>query len=165
MTRLIESRRLAAMVRAMKPSKSTRPAGRNDAVLDEIIDLIEVARRRAARAVNATMTAVYWSIGRRIVVEEQRGARRAEYGEELIERLAVRLTARFGRGFGAVNLSQMRAFYLSYREILQTGTSARGGGGIRSTGPAIRGRFRFDDEVECATAAAQDSRVEPVGRS
>jgi hypothetical protein len=66
------------------------------------------------------MTAVYWSIGRRIVTEEQRGSRRAEYGEELIERLAARLTARFGRGFGAVNLSQMRAFYLSHREILQT---------------------------------------------
>lgn len=50
----------------------------HDAVLAEIIELIEVARQRAARAANATMTAEYWSIGRRIVVEEQRGARRAE---------------------------------------------------------------------------------------
>lgn len=89
-------------------------------VLDEIVDLIEVGRRRAARMVNATMTTVYWSIGRRIVVEEQRGARRAEYGEELIEQLSRRLTARFGRGFGRANLRQMRAFYLAYSEIRQT---------------------------------------------
>jgi len=75
-----------------------KSASTHDAVLTEIVDLIEVARRRAARMVNATMTAVYWSIGRRIVLEEQRGARRAEYGEELIEQLSRRLTGRFGRG-------------------------------------------------------------------
>jgi predicted nuclease of restriction endonuclease-like (RecB) superfamily len=72
------------------------------------------------RVVNATMTAVYWSIGRRIVREEQGGTQRAEYGEELIEQLAGRLTARFGRGFGRANLWQMRAFYLAYAAILQT---------------------------------------------
>ena len=66
------------------------------------------------------MTAVYWSIGRRIVLEEQRGARRAEYGEELIEQLARRLTVRFARGFGTTNLKQMRSFYLAYAEIGQT---------------------------------------------
>jgi predicted nuclease of restriction endonuclease-like (RecB) superfamily len=95
-------------------------ARRQDAALADIVDLIEAARHRAARAVNATMTAVYWSIGRRIVLEEQRGARRAEYGEALIEELARRLTARFGRGFGRTNLMQMRAFYLAYAEIVQT---------------------------------------------
>jgi predicted nuclease of restriction endonuclease-like (RecB) superfamily len=66
------------------------------------------------------MTAVYWSIGRRIVVEEQRGARRAEYGEELVKQLAQRLTVRFGRGFGTTNLKQMRTFYLAYAGIGQT---------------------------------------------
>lgn len=33
----------------------------------EIVDLIETARRAAARSVNAFMTASYWEIGRRIV--------------------------------------------------------------------------------------------------
>lgn len=112
------------MGRVVKQSEPAKPADMDDAVLDEIVDLIEAGRRRAARMVNAMMTAVYWSIGRRIVVEEQRGARRAEYGEELIEQLAQRLTVRFGRGFGRANLWQMRAFYLAYAEILQT-TSGR----------------------------------------
>ncbi|HEX3759784.1 MAG TPA: hypothetical protein VHW23_13815, partial [Kofleriaceae bacterium] len=62
----------------------------------------------------------------------------------------------------SIEHDQLRDVEVAGRHL--TGTSARGGGGIRSTGPAIRGRFRFDDEVECATAAAQDSRVEPVGR-
>src|SRR5262249_47978291 len=120
LTGLVERRTLAPMVRVVKQSKAAKPNRLYDTVLDEIVDLIEVGRRRAARMVNATMTAVYWSIGRRIVVEEQRGARRAEYGEELIKQLAQRLTGRFGRGFGRANLWQMRAFYLAYAKILQT---------------------------------------------
>jgi predicted nuclease of restriction endonuclease-like (RecB) superfamily len=108
------------MAGVMKQSRTAKPTNANDAVVTEVIELIETARRRAARVVNATMTAVYWSIGRRIVVEEQRGALRADYGEALIEHLAQRLTARFGRGFGTTNLKQMRTFYLTYREIRQT---------------------------------------------
>ncbi len=68
------------------------------------------------------MTATYWAVGRRIVEEEQGGRTRAGYGEELIARLSQDLTARFGRGFGAVNLSQMKRFYLLWPpdQIFQT---------------------------------------------
>ncbi|HEY0323468.1 MAG TPA: hypothetical protein VGC66_21095 [Pyrinomonadaceae bacterium] len=40
------------------------------AVLDEITELLQSARRAAARSVNAIITAVYWEIGRRIVEYE-----------------------------------------------------------------------------------------------
>jgi hypothetical protein len=43
-----------------------------------------------------------------------------------IEQLSRRLTARFGRGFGPVNLWQMRALYLTYAEILQTASEESG---------------------------------------
>ncbi len=79
-----------------------------------IVELLESARRASARAVNALMTATYWEVGRRIVEAEQGGKRRAEYGERLIERLAVDLTKRFGRGFSRQNLQQMRAFYAGW---------------------------------------------------
>ena len=72
------------------------------------------ARRSSARAVNALMTATYWEIGRRIVEFEQGGARRAEYGAELIERLSADLTRRFGRGFSRPNLQRFREFYLRF---------------------------------------------------
>ncbi len=65
------------------------------------------------------MTATYWEIGRRIVVHEQFGEERAEYGTSLIERLSLDLTNQFGRGFSKRNLAQMRRFYLDY-QILQT---------------------------------------------
>jgi predicted nuclease of restriction endonuclease-like (RecB) superfamily len=68
------------------------------------------------------MTAAYWEIGRRIVESEQGGAARANYGDELIKQLANDLSRQFGRGFGVVNLSQMKRFYLTWPEkgIFQT---------------------------------------------
>lgn len=80
----------------------------------DIVALLESARRAAARSVNALMTASYWEIGRRIVEFEQGGQERADYGEALLGRLAIDLTARFGRGFSRQNLQQMRLFYLAW---------------------------------------------------
>ena len=103
------------------PTKPDSPAvsvGYND-VLASVVDVLQAARRTSARTVNAIMTAAYWEIGRRIVECEQGGKEQAEYGERLIERLSNDLTQRFGRGFSARNLLQMRAFYLGW-EIRQT---------------------------------------------
>lgn len=86
-------------------------------VLHAVIELMEAARHNAARSVNAIMTATYWEIGRRIVELEQGGASRAEYGKQMIERLAKDLSSRFGRGFQKSNLFQMRAFYLTYPNL------------------------------------------------
>jgi predicted nuclease of restriction endonuclease-like (RecB) superfamily len=91
-----------------------------DVVLRDLSAMLEDARRAAVRSVNAVMTATYFAIGRRLVEEEQRGQARAGYGEALVEQLATDLSARFGRGFGRRNLFQMRAFYLTYREKVQT---------------------------------------------
>ena len=68
------------------------------------------------------MTATYWEVGRQIVDGEQKGENRAEYGSRLLDRLAEDLTARFGRGFGSINLRLMRRFYLAWpeRAIRQT---------------------------------------------
>ncbi len=110
-----------------KPAKKTaakrkvRMAGYKG-FLAEIAGLLESARRTVARTTNSIITASYWEIGRRIVEFEQRGRTRARYGEQLIENLSNDLTARFGRGFGAVNLSQMRKFYNYWpsNQIFQT---------------------------------------------
>ncbi|HGM6158444.1 TPA: YhcG family protein [Pseudomonas aeruginosa] len=87
-----------------------------------IVEVLDAARHAAARSVNALMTASYWEIGRRIVEAEQRGKRRAGYGEQLIERLSADLTAQFGRGFSRPNLQQMRSFFLTW-PIRQTVSS------------------------------------------
>ena len=92
------------------PASLANPKGYDD-VLSGISDLLKSARRASARAVNAYMTLTYWEIGRRIVEFEQAGEIRAEYGIELLKRLSVDLTARFGRGFSRQNIQNMRRFY------------------------------------------------------
>jgi predicted nuclease of restriction endonuclease-like (RecB) superfamily len=57
-----------------------------------------------------------FEIGRRIVEHEQKGAKRAAYGAELLKELSARLTEEFGRGFSEDNLSNMRRFFLTWRD-------------------------------------------------
>ena len=91
------------------------PSGYNDLVTN-ITGLLEVARQQASRAVNSVLVVTYWQIGRRIVEQEQHGADRADYGEQLLERLGRDLSAQFGRGFSAVNLRRMRSFYSEFSD-------------------------------------------------
>ncbi|SCU75699.1 conserved hypothetical protein [Cupriavidus necator] len=116
----------------------------------DIVTLLEVARRAAARSVNALMTASYWEIGRRIVEFEQAGQDRAGYGDVLIERLSSDLSSRFGRGFSRQNLQQMRQFY-------QAWPSDR----IRRTAPAKSPAHRIRQTLsgECAPKTSLELTV------
>jgi predicted nuclease of restriction endonuclease-like (RecB) superfamily len=102
-----------------KTAKATpsRPAD-YDQVLSGVVELLDAARRASARVVNTLMTATYWEIGRRIVETEQAGQRRAEYGEELVRRLALDLTKQYGRGFGFSQLKLMRQFYQTFPGVI-----------------------------------------------
>jgi predicted nuclease of restriction endonuclease-like (RecB) superfamily len=106
-----------------KPAAKAKAASNYPALLTGIGAVLEQSRRAVVRAANCFMTATYWEIGRRIVEFEQGGKRRAEYGEELLKRLAEDLTARHGRGFGWRNLASMKLFYLSHSKILQTASA------------------------------------------
>ena len=103
-------------------SKADDMEARYQSVFGDASRIVDVAKRSAARSVNAVMTAAYWLIGRYIVEFEQSGEERAEYGVALIERLSTDLTKRFGRGFSRQNIWQMRLFYQIYppERILQT---------------------------------------------
>lgn len=102
------------------PANSVLPVADYGGLLADVVSLLESARRTSVRAVNAVMTATYWEIGRRIVEIEQRGDQRADYGDELMKRLASDLTIRFGRGFSVQNIYLMRAFFQAYPQNLQT---------------------------------------------
>jgi predicted nuclease of restriction endonuclease-like (RecB) superfamily len=103
-------------------SKGSLQSINYNSIHSEIVALLKTARSASARSINALMTATYWAIGRRIVQAEQRGQARAEYGEQLLERLAHDLVKEFGRGFSLPNLWKMRAFYLAWpkKKILST---------------------------------------------
>jgi predicted nuclease of restriction endonuclease-like (RecB) superfamily len=59
------------------------------------------------------MLNLYWNIGKRII-EIQQGNNRANYGDEIINKLSKKLTNEFGKGFSKRNLRSMRKFYLMY---------------------------------------------------
>lgn len=123
-----------------------------DSILGDISSVIDAARRSAARSVNSIMTAAYWLVGRRIVESEQRGKERADYGEDLLKRLSTDLTDRFGRGFAKSNLYQMRAFYLSYTDILQTVS------GISATALPISRNIRAPEKFQTVSGISADAK-------
>ncbi|MGA2161285.1 MAG: PDDEXK nuclease domain-containing protein [Methanoregula sp.] len=87
-------------------------------LVQEIRDLVRSARRAAAQNVNTLQVVTNFEIGRRIVEYEQKGLRRAGYGERVLKELSLRLTREIGRGFSERNLKYIRRFYLEYRETV-----------------------------------------------
>lgn len=85
-------------------------------LLERIAEILNQARSKVVREINKAQVLAYWEIGREIVEYEQKGKVRAEYGEELLQKLSVDMTARFGRGFSAENLRLMRKFYVTYQK-------------------------------------------------
>jgi len=95
-------------------------------LITELRELITLARNAAARSVNTIQIVTNFEIGRRIVEHEQQGEKRAEYGKTLLKRLSAELIREFGRGFSEDNLSNMRKFYLTYKERSEiSGTLSR----------------------------------------
>ena len=67
-------------------------------ILADIRQLIDSARQRAAAAVNAELTLLYWHIGNRLQKELLAGER-AEYGKQIIATLSQQLTSEYGHGW------------------------------------------------------------------
>lgn len=86
----------------------------DNTLYNDIRTILQKARRKAYSAINTTMVEAYWSIGKRIVKEEQRGKERADYGVKLIKNLSIALNAEFGKGFSVANLWNFRQFYLVF---------------------------------------------------
>ena len=87
-----------------------------EALFGRIVSILDQARGNVVRAVNSNMVLAYWLIGREIVQELQGGAKRAKYGEKVVEDLSNRLTERYGKGFSAQTLWKFRLFYQAYSD-------------------------------------------------
>lgn len=86
-------------------------------LLGRISTVYATGQVRAHQAVNAHITETYWQIGHDIVEFEQGGNTRAEYGKQLVARLAKDLTVRHGKGFSRSNVMMMKAFYLAFPKV------------------------------------------------
>lgn len=57
---------------------------------------------------------MYWKLGERIFIEEQKGQDRAEYGAYLLQNVALEIEKEFGSGFSVRQLERARRFYRTY---------------------------------------------------
>ena len=85
-----------------------------DGLYQRISSYLHQAQYTVLRSVNTEMLKVYWHIGKEIVEEEQKGAKRAEYGQAILLQISQRLTKEFGKGYGRSTLKDIRQFYLTY---------------------------------------------------
>jgi DUF1016 N-terminal domain len=59
-----------------------------------------------------------WEIGKEIVESEQAGEVRANYGEKTLNKLSIKLSSQYGRGYSVDNLARMLCF-ISYSQNLR----------------------------------------------
>lgn len=85
-------------------------------VVKDIRKIISNGVLSAYSYTSKTIIETYWNVGRRIVEEEQKGVKRAEYGKLLIEDISKELVKEFGKGYSARNLRNMRQFYMYFPE-------------------------------------------------
>lgn len=118
-------------IHVKKPALIKRPAAKPGLsalgqVLPEIQTLIESSRQHFVTTANLTLVWLYWNVGRVITQDIQKNAKRAGYGEQLLEALGTRLTKQYGNGFSARSLWDMRRFFTDF-EILPAPVAEFGG--------------------------------------
>jgi predicted nuclease of restriction endonuclease-like (RecB) superfamily len=90
----------------------------------ELAALIAASRQRAAVGVNAELSMLYWSVGKRLN-KEILGGKRAAYGAGIVDQIGVRLSGEFGRGFEAKNLRRMITFAQLFPDLQIVATLSR----------------------------------------
>ncbi len=91
-----------------KKAEKTQPIISQDLIRD-LRSMIEKTRQTVASTINASLSSLYWHIGRRIhqeVLKEQR----AEYGSEIVASVARQLALEYGKGFNDKYLRKMIQF-------------------------------------------------------
>lgn len=83
-------------------------------LFQSIKEIITLSRQKIYRMANSALLESYWSIGKLIVEDEQKGKQRADYGKNVLKKLAKQPTSEFGKGFDERNLNNMRAFYSAF---------------------------------------------------
>ena len=85
--------------------------------LDSLKDIVKSARRFAYNSINLAQLRQNWLIGQKIVIQEQNGNDRAEYGKHIVEIASKELTAEFGKGFSERSLWKFKQFYLTFKDL------------------------------------------------
>ena len=121
-------------------------------VFDRVQRILDSAQSHAARTVNTTQVVANWLIGREIVEEQQHGAKRAGYGEQMVDQLAKDLRKNGIRGYGKASLKFCRQFFQSYPELAAT-----------QIGYAVRSQFKAVEAKEPIRYALHNKSADAKG--
>ena len=94
----------------------TKNEYQNNVLFQDACAIIDQAQVSAYRAVDVMLIKRNWLLGLRIqhdVLKEKR----AEYGEQIIENLAIRLTIKYGKGFIKRNLHHFVDFFVKHPDF------------------------------------------------
>ena len=80
----------------------------------DVRNIVSVAKEQVFKTANVMMVASNWLVGKRIVLQEQNGKDRAEYGKRIIAMASEELTKAFGKGYSETTLRNYRKFYLQF---------------------------------------------------
>ncbi len=89
-------------------------------LLSDTRQIIDESRKTAYRAINIAMLQRNWLLGKRIHEEILGGKDRADYGEEIVKNLSIKLTEIYGKGFTKSYLYNFVRFYNTFPDIFQT---------------------------------------------
>ncbi len=93
---------------------------KSDDLMADLCGIIEESQKVAHQTVNTLLVQRNWPLGYRIASEELKGENRAEYGAEIIKRLAKELTAKYGKGYDYSSLYKFVRFYKEFPNILDS---------------------------------------------
>lgn len=104
----------ATVTQIVSPVVRELPGAPADAAFTEVLQFIQAAKRRAARAVNAELITLYWQVGEYI----SRKIETVGWGKGTIQNLGTYLQkSQPGiRGFSPQNIWRMRQFYEAYQK-------------------------------------------------
>ena len=81
--------------------------------VESLIRKNEINKGVRALQDNSETLYTYWHIGK-LIVEAQGGAKRAKYGDGLINDWGKKLSEKYGKNYDKSNLSKMRKFYMMF---------------------------------------------------
>ena len=124
-----------------------------DTLYDKVSVHVTNARNNVVRSINTEMVKAYWLIGRDIVLHEQQGEKRADYGKNIIQEVSSRLQKEYGKGFGIRTLFDARRFYLNYQEVGKVHTVS-----AESNCPAFNNRLSWTHYRNLMLIAKDEAR-------
>ncbi|WP_217604942.1 YhcG family protein [Chitinophaga sp. GbtcB8] len=87
----------------MENKKRVSNSNNTSRLFKDIISLIEQSRQQIALTINSEITLLYWKIGK-VINKQILKHKRADYGEQIVTKLAQQLTSALGRGWSKQQL-------------------------------------------------------------